>query len=739
MTTRRVLIVQSDEKAAQTLSQLFIHRGDWVRRCVNSSQGIALLNQVHPDLLVVDLQRSGPQWMDLIRQAQHEFPQIKILATQHSPQFSAESRARELGVRVFLREPLNEKWLNRAIDKLDTAAQADEADGGSGAAPRVRMPVRIKITLPYTLLAIAVALVAAYLVSQVVLENIQDRFMNQLVATGKQSADWVTQEEARLLETLRLVANTQGTAEALSAGDTELLRTLALPLAVNSGVDAVEVLDLSGKSVLSLRHVSGGGVEEYEPSRGDDVFGKWGFVRTVLAGVVDQGRDKYAGLVRAPWGDYFYVSGPLLAADGTRVGAVLVGSALPEMTRRMRQDTLAETSLYTLEGDLLSSSLVAIQQQNAPLQTEQLGMVLTAQDQSSIIRGITLPSVNYSEILLPLEVRDGMDVGVMGVALPEQFLTRTSQVTRWEIFILVSAVLLLVIIIGVSLSNQITRPLLKVVKASSEVAHGNLEVKVDSKGNDEVAVLGYTFNYMVAGLQEGSMYRDLLGRTVSPEVREQLRQTFTSGSLRLEGQEAVATVLMTDIRGFTTLSERVDPATVFNWLNEYFGELVPIVTANGGVVNKFDGDAMLAFFGILPRLTSPRQSAHAACRAAVDMMEKIEALNQKRTERGEPVLATGIGVNTGVVTAGGLGAADRMHYTIIGDTVNSTQRLETLTRQVFPQSGVLISEATQQALGNRSSEFAIVPAGEYSVKGKAERMRIYRLSAAESIPVGDQT
>lgn len=738
MTTRRVLIVQSDETAAQTLSQLFIRRGDWVRRCADSLQGLGLLSQVHPDLLVVDLQRSGARWVDLIRQAQREFPQIKILVTQHSPQFSAESRARELGVRVFLRDPFSEKWLNRAIDKLDTAVPADETDSGA-AAPKVRMPVRIKITLPYTLLAIAVALVAAYLVSQVVLENIQDRFTNQLVATGKQSADWVTQEEARLLETLRLVANTQGTAEAISSRDADLLRTTVLPLAVNSGVDAVEVLDLSGKSILSLRHVAGGGVEEYEPTRGDDVFGKWGFVRTVLAGVVDQGRDKYAGLVRAPWGDYFYVSGPVLAADGSLAGAVLVGSSLSEMTRRMRQETLAETSLYTLEGDLLSSSLTAIQQQNAPLQTEQLGMVLAAQDQSSIVRDITLPSVSYSEILLPFEVRDGMDVGVMGVALPEQFLTRTSQVTRWEIFILVSAVLLLVIIIGVSLSNQITRPLLKVVKASSEVAHGNLEVKVDSKGNDEVAVLGYTFNYMVAGLQEGSMYRDLLGRTVSPEVREQLRQTFTSGSLRLEGQEAVATVLMTDIRGFTTLSERVDPATVFNWLNEYFGELVPIVTANGGVVNKFDGDAMLAFFGILPRLTSPRQSAHAACRAAVDMMEKIEALNLKRIERGEPVLATGIGINTGVVTAGGLGAADRMHYTIIGDTVNSTQRLETLTRQVFPQSGVLISESTQQALGNRTSEFAIVPAGEYSVKGKAERMHIYRLSVAESISAGEQT
>ena len=159
------------------------------------------------------------------------------------------------------------------------------------------------------------------------------------------------------------------------------------------------------------------------------------------------------------------------------------------------------------------------------------------------------------------------------------------------------------------LAGLITRPLLRLVSASAEVAQGNLEVKVDASGDDELAVLAKSFNYMVAGLQEGSIYRDLLGRTVSPEVREQLRQTFTSGNLRLEGQEAVATVLMTDIRGFTTLSEKVDPATVFQWLNEYFGQLVPIITNYGGVVNKFDGDAMLAFFGTLPRLLSPKQSA----------------------------------------------------------------------------------------------------------------------------------
>lgn len=261
---------------------------------------------------------------------------------------------------------------------------------------------------------------------------------------------------------------------------------------------------------------------------------------------------------------------------------------------------------------------------------------------------------------------------------------------------------------------------------STEVAHGNLDVKVDSKGNDEVAVLAHSFNSMIVGLQEGSIYRDLLGRSVSPEVREQLRQTFSSGNLRLEGQEAVATVLVADIRGFTPLAEKSDPATIFNWLNEYFSEVLPIITENGGVVNKLDGDAVLAFFGILPRILPPDESALDACQAANEMIDAIEKLNKKREKRGDPPFLTGIGIHTGEVMAGGLGTSDRIHYTIIGDTVNTTQRLEGLTRELFNENGILISEATRLAL-NGSEYINIEKMGSHAVKGKKEKLKVYRL------------
>jgi adenylate cyclase len=204
--------------------------------------------------------------------------------------------------------------------------------------------------------------------------------------------------------------------------------------------------------------------------------------------------------------------------------------------------------------------------------------------------------------------------------------------------------------------------------------------------------------------------------------------------LKLEGQEAVATVLMTDIREFTPLSEHTDPSTVLMWLNEYFGRLVPIVQAYGGVVNKFDGDAMLAFFGILPRTQSPKDGAYAACQAAVEILQAINQLNQERAARGDPPLITGIGINTGLVIAGGLGTSDRLHYTIIGDTVNTTQRLESLTRVLYTTSGIVIGHSTFAVLAEFGDQFSLESAGLHAVKGRSEQVLVYRLNLNAPVP-----
>ena len=144
-------------------------------------------------------------------------------------------------------------------------------------------------------------------------------------------------------------------------------------------------------------------------------------------------------------------------------------------------------------------------------------------------------------------------------------------------------------------------------------------------------------------------------------------------------------------------------------------------------MNQFDGDAMLAFFGTLPRLLSPKQSANSACLAAVEALQAIDRLNVQRRARGEPELISGIGINTGVVIAGGLGTSDRLHYTVIGDTVNSAQRLESLTRDLFDNSAILVSHSTYISLAENQVKFSFEPLGYHQVRGKFEKIQVYRL------------
>ncbi len=731
----KVLLVQSDVHTGQTLARLFEERGDQTWQSQTVPQAVDLLVEVKPDLMVLDLHFPGSEWLTLLKQARLHQPGLKIILSNKYPDLQRELLAAEHGATIFFRQPFNKRWLDQAVARAfvkKSGPIAARTERTRPLLPRVRVPVRIKITLPYLLLALLFALGSAYVISQIVIESVQERYLSQLIESGRKTSDWMVRQEDSLLASLRLVSNSQGTAKAIIEKSAETLYAITYPLSVNAHLEAVDVLDRQGISLLSLRHKPGGTASEYQFSQGETFYRDQPFVLQALLGMIDEMGDKYSGLVMAPWGSAFCVAGPVYDSQDQVVGAVLISQSLKNLVQEAGQEVLAQATIYDLSGQVLASTLSG--------QMNEVGSVmvidvLAKQEKASHTRSLSPSGTSYTEILGAWEARDGNDLGLLGVALAETALVRTSSVTQLQIFILVALAIILVIGVGLAVAGRITRPLVRLAEVSSEVAQGNLEVKVDSHGNDEIAVLAHSFNHMIAGLQEGSMYRDLLGRTVSPEVRDQLRQTFTTGGISLEGQEAVATVLITDIRSFTALSERADPATVLNWLNEYFGLLVPIVTAHGGVVNKFDGDAMLAFFGILPRRLSPKEGALAACKVAVEMIRAIDQLNDSRITRGESPLITGIGVNTGVVIAGGLGTSDRLHYTIIGDAVNTAQRLETLTRQIYSTSGIIVSNTTFVTLAEAASEFRFELAGHHLVKGKSEQLQVYRLETRQKKPL----
>ncbi|TLN14035.1 response regulator, partial [bacterium] len=467
--SRKILILQSEQKSAVSLARLFRARGDEVWLAIDLEQARGLVRQVHPDLLAMDLHFPGDAWLAFLRTLRQEQPRLKIIMTNRHPDLQREMWAQAQGVTVFLREPFTAQWLEAALRRADGGLSPDTrpaaGPGSTGAAgkvdrgtPKVRMPVRLKITLPYLLLALIIASAAAFIISQVMLDSIQERFFNQLLETGRQSSDWMVREENRMLSTLRLVANTQGVAQAVLSGDAEGLRNLALPTIANAGEETVEFLDMQGISVLGLRPTGRAG--EYDSLRGEAFFQSVGFVQAVLQRRSDEQGDKFAGVELTPFGRYFYVSGPIFDPAGTQVGVLLVGKSVSALATAMSHDTLGSITLYDMDGQPLASSLFT-GAENYPLERNQVGQALIEQDQATLTRDVTLGGVSYSELLLPWEVRNGADQGVLGVATEQTFLVRTTQTTRLEIFALVVVAILMVIAVGLYLARLITRPLLK--------------------------------------------------------------------------------------------------------------------------------------------------------------------------------------------------------------------------------------------------------------------------------------
>lgn len=219
---------------------------------------------------------------------------------------------------------------------------------------------------------------------------------------------------------------------------------------------------------------------------------------------------------------------------------------------------------------------------------------------------------------------------------------------------------------------------------------------------------------------------------VSKDIAEELwrrRGDFLEQG-RLRSQAITATLLFTDIRGFTPISEQLGVTKLFAWLNEYMDTMSALVSRHRGIVNAYMGDGIMAIFGAPVVRTSRAeiaQDAINAVRCALAMGAELERLNAGWERSGLPPIGIRAGINTGTVMAGSLGGADRLEYALIGDPVNTASRLESYGgNESIVASGcrVLISEATHELIG---SAFRTKYVGEVPLKGKAEKSRVYQV------------
>ncbi|WP_422376935.1 adenylate/guanylate cyclase domain-containing protein [Roseibium sp.] len=302
----------------------------------------------------------------------------------------------------------------------------------------------------------------------------------------------------------------------------------------------------------------------------------------------------------------------------------------------------------------------------------------------------------------------------IGVHFPAEFLDQPLQQVLFAV--LVGTGLLFISLIGaVLLAQRIARPVQRASSAAKEVANLNLAAvpPLPSSVIRELDDLSKGFNAMVGGLTAFNRY-------VPTTLVQKL---LSEGRADAPPEEREVAVLFTDIAGFTSASEGMSATETAAFVNHHLSLLGAEITREGGTIDKYIGDSVMAFWGAPERLEN---AAAPAARAALAMARAVMTDNQARIERGELPVRFRIGLHMGPLVVGDIGAPERVNYTVIGDTVNAASRLESLGKEIDATAEVVIlaSEEIARKLGE---DLAQQPIGPQKVKGKAEPLNVVRL------------
>ncbi len=281
------------------------------------------------------------------------------------------------------------------------------------------------------------------------------------------------------------------------------------------------------------------------------------------------------------------------------------------------------------------------------------------------------------------------------------------------------------LLLAAAIVRGLVRPVRDLVSATQEVERGNLQTEIAIRTRDEIGQLAHAFNHMLVEMRLKERIKDTFGRYVDPRIVETL--LGNPDGLEGDGQRQDCTVYFSDIAGFTALAELLTPAAVVRVINSYFTAMSAPIRDNQGIIDKYMGDAIMAFWA--PPFTAPEEHARLACLSAIAQRELLAAFQARLPEltglrHSVPPIEMRIGIATGDVVIGNVGSEVSKNYTVIGDTVNLAARLEVLNKHYGTRTLIAGSTEALVRAAIETREIDLV-----AVAGKFEPIQIFELLA----------
>ncbi len=319
----------------------------------------------------------------------------------------------------------------------------------------------------------------------------------------------------------------------------------------------------------------------------------------------------------------------------------------------------------------------------------------------------------YFDIAVPITSLGSTVLGEVHLKVSQDLISKVVTAAAIKVVLITIAALIVGIIVSIILVTIITNPIKYLVSGVRAMGEGDFDTQIKIKSSDELGELTEAFNATAKSLKEKELLKGAFSTYVSGALMEEILKDPTK--LSLHGKKLKATMLFTDIRGFTSMSETLDPVEVVSIINEYLTLQTDKVMKWQGVLDKFVGDCVMAVYGVpFPK----EDDSYRAIRTALDIRDGLIKLNSIRERRGQKIVGIGIGINTGEVVSGNMGSPQKMDYTVIGDNVNLAARLEANA----PAGRIYVSESTYLETKDR---IEYIQLESIMVKGKKEPINVY--------------